>query len=232
MIRRVQSLLAACALAMTLAATTVSPGIALAATGPAPVAEQSQPETAQSPAGQAAGEPSLDDMPVTDMAWPTDMSDGMMMQHPDKPKALEGRLLAWFGMWHPAVIHFPIALVLTVALLELAAVIRRKPTYAASSRLLLGIATVGAFVAAPLGWANAGMPAPGDSLALDIHRWLGSALPFVILALWALKRPVDQAAVRLSSRSYELVLAATVALLLVQAYFGAEITHGANHMAF
>jgi len=57
-------------------------------------------------------------------------------------------------------------------------------------------------------------------------------LPFVILALWALKRPVDQAAVRLSSRSYELVLAATVALLLVQAYFGAEITHGANHMAF
>lgn len=229
---RVPSLLAACTLAMMLTATTVWPGVALAAPNPAPVAQQSQSETAKTSTGQATAEPSLDDMPVTDMAWPTEMSDGMMMQHPDKPKTPEGRLLAWLGMWHPAVIHFPIALVLTVALLELAAVIRRKPTYAASSKLLLGIGTVGAFVAAPLGWANAGMPTPDDSLALDIHRWLGSALPFVILALWALKRPVDQAAVRLGSRGYELLLAATVALLLVQAYFGAEITHGANHMAF
>lgn len=232
MTRRVQSLLAALALALMVVATAASPGVVLAATPPAPTAEQGQPNTAQDPSEPSAGDPSLDAMPVTDMAWPTEMSDGMMMQHPDKPKTFEGRLLAWLGMWHPAVIHFPIALVLTVALLELAAVIRRKPAYAASCKLLLAIGTVGAFVAAPLGWANAGMPAAGDSLALDIHRWLGSALPFVILALWAFKRPVDQAAARLSSRGYELLLAASVVLLLLQAYFGAEITHGANHMAF
>lgn len=170
-----------------------------------------------------------DDMPVTEMAWPTE--GGMQMSH-DKPKTLQGRLLAWLGMWHPAVIHFPIALVLTVGLLEAAAALRRRPLYAASNKLLLGIATLGAFAAAPLGWASAGMPATDDESALVIHRWLGTALPFLILALWWLKRPAEQAARRLGGRGYEAALALTVLLILVQAYFGAEVTHGAGHFKF
>ncbi|MES2034701.1 MAG: DUF2231 domain-containing protein [Pseudomonadota bacterium] len=170
-----------------------------------------------------------DDMPVTEMAWPTE--GGMQMSH-DKPKTFQGRLLAWLGMWHPAVIHFPIALVLTVGLLEAAAALRRQPLYAASNKLLLGIATLGACVAAPLGWASAGMPAADDESALVIHRWLGTALPFAILALWWLKRPAEQAARRLGGRGYEAALALTVLLILVQAYFGAEVTHGAGHFKF
>lgn len=150
----------------------------------------------------AAGEsaPAPDDMPVTEMAWPTE--GDMPMSH-DKPKTFLGRLLAWLGMWHPAVIHFPIALVLTVGLLEAAAALRRQPLYAASNRLLLCIATVGAFAAAPLGWASAGLPAADEESGLAIHRWLGTALPFFILALWWLKRPVEQAAHRLGGRGYE-----------------------------
>ncbi len=173
--------------------------------------------------------PATDDIPVTEMAWPTE--GGMQMSH-DKPKTFLGRLLAWLGMWHPAVIHFPIALVLTVGLLEAAAALRRQPLYAASNRLLLGIATVGAFAAAPLGWASAGLPAADDESALAIHRWLGTALPFLILALWWLKRPVEQAARRLGGRGYEAALALTVLLILIQAYFGAEVTHGAGHFKF
>ncbi|MBX3478810.1 MAG: hypothetical protein KF842_00270 [Caulobacter sp.] len=170
-------------------------------------------------------------MPVTEMAWPTEGAGGMQMSH-DKPKTFEGRLLSWLGMWHPAVIHFPIALVLTVGLLEAAAALRRQPLFAASNKLLLGVATFGALVAAPLGWASAGLPAPDDESALTIHRWLGTALPFLIFALWWLKRPAEAAARRLSSRGYEAALALTVVLILVQAYFGAEVTHGAGHLKF
>lgn len=179
----------------------------------------------------AAGEsaPAPDDMPVTEMAWPTE--GDMPMSH-DKPKTFLGRLLAWLGMWHPAVIHFPIALVLTVGLLEAAAALRRQPLYAASNRLLLCIATVGAFAAAPLGWASAGLPAADEESGLAIHRWLGTALPFFILALWWLKRPVEQAAHRLGGRGYEAALALTVLLILIQAWFGAEVTHGAGHFKF
>ncbi len=193
----------------------------------------SPPVPAAAPAtATAATTVSPEDMPVTDMAWPTGDDDGMMMSHKARPATFEGRLIAWIGMWHPAVIHFPIALLLTVAFLEGLAAVRRKPIYTASNKVLLAVGVAGAFVAAPMGWLSAGLPTPDDSLALTVHRWLGTAMPFLLLALWSLKRPAEQAGARLSSRGYEALLVATVLLILVQAYFGAVITHGAEHMMF
>lgn len=194
---------------------------------------ESRPAPVAMPATAPAATPvSPEDMPVTDMAWPTGDDDGMMMSHKARPTTFEGRLLAWIGMWHPAVIHFPIALLLTVAFLEGLSAVRRRPIYTASNKILLAVGVAGAFVAAPMGWLNAGLPTPDDSFALTVHRWLGTAMPFLLLALWFLKRPAEQAATRLSSRGYEALLAATVLLILAQAYFGAVITHGAEHMRF
>lgn len=196
----------------------------------APIQAQTAGANAEPPATTAAATaPAPDDMPVTDIAWPT--GGDMPMSH-NKPKTFSGRLLSWLGMLHPAVIHFPIALVLTVGLLEAAAALRRRPIYTAGNKLLLAVATVGAFVAAPLGWASAGLPALDDQIALTIHRWLGTSLPFLILALWWLKRPAEQAARRLGARGYEIALVLMIGLILVQAYFGAEITHGAGHLKF
>ena len=201
-----------------------------------PLSAHEDDTPAKAPVAAAAVPATPGDIPITDMAWPTagsdGMSDGMMMSHKEKPKTFEGRLLAWIGMWHPAAIHFPIALLLTVAFLEAAGAARRKPLYTASNKLLLAVATAGAFMAAPMGWLNAGLPAADDDLALTVHRWLGTALPFLLLGLWRLKRPADQAAVRPSTRGYEALLAATVLLILVQSYFGAVVTHGAEHMKF
>ena len=195
--------------------------------------DEKAPVPAAAPATTSAiSAMSPEDMPVTDMAWPTGDDDGMMMSHKARPTTFEGRLMAWIGMWHPAAIHFPIALLLTVALLELFATVRRRPIYTASNKVLLAVGVAGAFVAAPMGWLNAGLPTPDDGFALTLHRWLGTAMPFLMLALWFLKRPADEAAKRLGSRAYEALLAVTVLLVLVQAYFGAVITHGAEHMKF
>lgn len=195
--------------------------------------DEKAPVPAAAPATTSAiSAMSPEDMPVTDMAWPTGDDDGMMMSHKARPTTFEGRLMAWIGMWHPAVIHFPIALLLTVAFLEGLAAVRRKPIYTASNKILLAVGVAGAFVAAPMGWLNAGLPTPDDGFALSLHRWLGTAMPFLLLALWFLKRPAEQAVARLSSRGYEALLVATVLLILVQAYFGAIITHGAEHMMF
>lgn len=173
------------------------------------------------------------DMSRMEETWPTDAdAGGMMMNHHERPKTLTGRLIAWLGAWHPAVIHFPIALLLTVAFLELIAVVRRNPIYAASNKILLSLGAASAFVSAPLGWADAGLPTAQDEWFLIAHRWLGTVIPFIMLGLWYLKRPVVEASVRLSSRGYEVALALTVVTVLLQAFLGGDITHGVDHMAF
>ena len=173
-------------------------------------------------------QPMPENMPGMEMTWPTGDggSMGMMMRHNEKPKTFGGRLIAWLGAWHPAIIHFPIALTLTVAFLELAAAFRRNPIYSAGNKMLLALATLGAFAAAFAGWADMGMPLPDNSWTQTTHRWLGTTIPFLLLLLWRLKNPAGR------SKAYSALLASMVILILFQAYLGGEITHGANHMAF
>lgn len=173
-------------------------------------------------------------MSGAEMAWPTEAPDdgGMMGMHHARPTTFEGRLIAWLGAWHPAVVHFPVALLLTVAFLELAGAFRRKPIYTAANKLLLALAALSAFATAPLGWADAGWPTPQDEWFLTAHRWLGTLIPFVMLLLWRLKAPAEQAAVKPSPPIYETLLGVTVLMVLVQAYLGGDITHGVDHMNF
>jgi uncharacterized membrane protein len=184
--------------------------------------QQQQTETAATTAAPG-------DEPVMTMPWPT---EPVMTAHDERPTTFSGRLLRWLGGWHPAAVHFPIALLLTVAFLELMAVLRRKPIYSSSNKLLLGIAVIGAFVAAPLGWINAGLPAADDETALTLHRWIGTALPFLILIVWRLKPHAEAAAAGRNGPLYAIALSVVAAALLAQAYLGAEVTHGAGHMAF
>lgn len=224
---RIATLLAALVLPLALSVSAAAPAFAHG-----DEAHTAAPQSAQ-PGAPDQDMPGMA-MPSTEMTWPTgdEAGGGMMMSHRERPTTFGGRLIAWLGAWHPAVIHFPIALLLTVAFLELAAFVRRKPLYNASNKILLAVGVAGAFVAAPLGWMDAGLPTAEDGWALTTHRWLGSAIPFLMLLLWYLKKPAEQAAVRPSSRVYELVLAISVAVVLAQAYLGGEVTHGANHMAF
>lgn len=209
------------ALGVVLALFALTPAIAHQHEPHAPP-QQQQTETA--PAETAPG-----DEPVMTMPWPT---APVMTEHDERPTTFSGRLLRWLGGWHPAAVHFPIGLFLTVAFLEAMALVRRKPIYTASNKLLLAIATLGAFVAAPLGWINAGLPAADDEAALTLHRWIGTALPFLMLIVWRLKPHAEAAAAGRSGPLYAIALSVVAAAILAQAYLGAEVTHGAGHMAF
>ncbi|GAM97437.1 hypothetical protein U91I_01063 [alpha proteobacterium U9-1i] len=203
--------------------------LALFALTPA-IAHQHEPHTPQQQQTEPApAEAAPGDEPVMTMPWPT---APVMTEHDERPTTFSGRLLRWLGGWHPAAVHFPIALLLTVAFLELMALVRRKPIYSASNKLLLGIAVIGAFVAAPLGWINAGLPAADDDSALTLHRWIGTALPFLMLGAWWLKPHAEAAAAGRNGPLYAIALSVVAAAILAQAYLGAEVTHGAGHMAF
>ncbi|MEZ5972224.1 MAG: DUF2231 domain-containing protein [Hyphomonadaceae bacterium] len=203
--------------------------LALFALTPA-IAHQHEPHTPQQQQTEPApAEAAPGDEPVMTMPWPT---APVMTEHDERPTTFSGRLLRWLGGWHPAAVHFPIALLLTVAFLELMALVRRKPIYSASNKLLLGIAVIGAFVAAPLGWINAGLPAADDDSALTLHRWIGTALPFLMLGACWLKPHAEAAAAGRNGPLYAIALSVVAAAILAQAYLGAEVTHGAGHMAF
>ena len=191
--------------------------------------EQRPAATTSAQSADQTGAPGPDEL-----QWPTAQDPGMpsMAGHGDRPTTFTGRLVRWLGAWHPAAVHFPIGILLTVAFLELAAAVRRKPIYNANGKILLALGTLSAFVAVPLGWISAGLPAGDDEFALTVHRWIGTALPFVFVLLWWLKQPAEQAAVRKTPPYYEALLAAAVLVVLAQSYFGAVVTHGAEHLAF
>ena len=81
--------------------------------------------------------------------------------------------VAWLGRLHPMWVHFPIALLLLAPAVEVLAVVTEDRRHAWTARTGLWVGTVGALVAAPLGWFAA---AGGDGGALlSVHRWLGTA---------------------------------------------------------
>ena len=69
-------------------------------------------------------------------------------------------------------------------------------------------------------------------LCITLHRWLGTALPFLMLVVWRLKPNAEAAAAGRSGPLYAIALSVVAAAILAQAYLGAEVTHGAGHMAF
>jgi uncharacterized membrane protein len=73
------------------------------------------------------------------------------------------------------VVHFPIGLILTAILVEATQLIRRRPVAGSTAFLCVSLGSVGAVVAALLGW-QAGEHADFTGKAaemLETHRWLG-----------------------------------------------------------
>jgi uncharacterized membrane protein len=95
--------------------------------------------------------------------------------------------------WHPAAVHFPIALVFTATLLLLAArILPGAATAGIAGRLLLPLAAVSALIAAGLGWqafATVEHDAAGHVVMLRHRDWaLGATAALVLLAAWDLVR--------------------------------------------
>src|SRR5512143_1784511 len=91
--------------------------------------------------------------------------------------------------WHPALVHFPIALAITATLLLLASRLRPdNHLLPASGRLLVALAAVGAVLAAALGWhayATVEHDAAGHLVMLRHRNWaLATTLGLIAMAAW------------------------------------------------
>lgn len=137
------------------------------------------------------------------------------------------------GRLHPMVVHFPIALLLAAALAELLVIVSRAGHFAFAARFCLWTGSIGAVVAAALGWVAArSFPGVGpDAELLSVHRWLG--ITTAVLALVALG--ACERAHRSDSPRWRWAYRATLGLgcLVVGAagHWGAALVYGWDYLA-
>lgn len=134
------------------------------------------------------------------------------------PDGLErGDLSQFVGRFHPLTVHFPIALVLLAALIELAGLFRWGKSIHASAGFVLALATVSALAAASLGWIL-GRSGGYEGTLVTRHMWGGISLAAALVVCCAVRA--------WNTKFYGAALLATVCLMAWTSDQGGKLTHG------
>lgn len=145
----------------------------------------------------------------------------------DVNRSWPDRLISWMGRTHPFAVHFPIALfpISWIALIF----VRRRGSATELIRAFVIVAGGAAGLAAILGWLDAGFLLTDRDPIQTWHRWIGTALGAVGVAvgLWAWRR-----ASALNTGFMVWTLGSVTLLLLIQGWLGAALVHGIDHMNF
>jgi len=139
--------------------------------------------------------------------------------------AERGQSAQFIGRFHLPAIHFPIAFILLVPILELAGRSRRLPDLGLLIDLVIGLAALSASLAAILGWCLARSGGYSGVLVAQ-HMWAGMAVAAGAWSTWLLHL-VDRGKRR---HFYLPALVATVSLVSFTGYRGGQLSQGENHL--
>jgi hypothetical protein len=143
------------------------------------------------------------------------------------PDGVERAQWAQFiGRFHLLVIHFPIALILLVPVLEVAGRTRRFGDLSASVDFILALATLSAIVAASLGWCLARSGNYSGRLVTQ-HMWGGVFVAALCWLCWMLHGRVSDQRLELT---YACALVVAVGLVSWTGYHGGQLSQGENHL--
>jgi mono/diheme cytochrome c family protein/uncharacterized membrane protein len=143
------------------------------------------------------------------------------------PDGLErARPAQFLGRFHPLTVHFPIALVLLVPLLELTGRSRRFPDLRASVDFVLALATMSSIGAAILGWCLARSGGYSGRLVTQ-HMWGGVLVAAACWLCWTLRGRLGGPGLDFI---YALGLVATLGLVSWTGYRGGQLVEGENHL--
>lgn len=137
--------------------------------------------------------------------------------------------IQYLGRWHVALVHFPIGLLITAALVELVGVWRRFHAPTISAFIMVCCGAFAAVVASSLGWILAADTRhPGAEDIVELHRWAGvvtSALALTSAAAgWAALRG------RLRfKRPFRILVLITAVGVAVTGHWGGELIYGDDY---
>ncbi|MEZ6192640.1 MAG: DUF2231 domain-containing protein [Phycisphaerales bacterium] len=143
------------------------------------------------------------------------------------------RLTHWLGKFHPAAVHFPIALLMAAFLAEIIAMLSGSQRYASAGRYCLALGALSAILACALGWFWEGFKwTDGDWVLMTRHRWAGTFTALLSLILLILCPVSARPDAKTSKRLYRVTLLITVALVGLTGFLGGVLVWGADHMAW
>src|SRR5580692_1127996 len=141
------------------------------------------------------------------------------------PDGLEGApWIQFIGRFHLLTVHFPIALILIVPVLEWAGRNPRFTHLRSSVDFLWPLAMLGSLAAAILGWCLARSGGYSGRLVTQ-HMWGGVSLAAACWLCWMLRGYFHGPRL-----AYPLALAATVGLVSWTGYRGGQLSQGENHL--
>lgn len=143
------------------------------------------------------------------------------------------KLAVWIGKFHPPATHLPIGLLIGAAIAELGVITTHRTWFRHAAGFCLVLGTIGAVLAATLGWFNGGFTLWDGDWVQATHRWLGTAtagLSLVALVLFA--RTTRPRAPNGAVPAYRAGLFLTTLLVGVTGLFGGALVYGINHYAW
>lgn len=146
----------------------------------------------------------------------------------DEPeKTLVYRSIKYSGKFHPLLVHFPIAFLLAAAAMQWFLIIsspsRNYIPPVVTTMLWFG--TVGAVLAASLGWAYAydSVYFGEDGELLFLHRWLGTATAIAAVCLLSIRR-------FLKPLQVAIFLSVLAALVGAASHYGGSLLYGIDYL--
>tara|TARA_R110002051_G_scaffold68434_6_gene123426 strand:+ start:21897 stop:22724 length:828 start_codon:yes stop_codon:yes gene_type:complete len=135
------------------------------------------------------------------------------------------------GVYHPLLVHFPIALILAAALAQALNLAGVRVTNADTVRFLVWTGALGGLAAGLLGWAHAGPMASDEAGIMLAHRWIGSSLAVGLFGVVAAVEWHRKSASGLSGFVMNLSLFAAAAAVAINGFLGGSLAHGGmNHL--
>lgn len=168
--------------------------------------------------------PAIDDSP----SYPLEFNNEDSESDTEPDKTLTYRSIKYSGKFHPVLVHFPIAFLLGAALMQWLFVMSKRQQIPPTVSAMLWMGTVGAILAAALGWAYAydSMYFGEDEQILFLHRWLGTATATAAVIALILKYRVT-----FFSKPISLALLLTFLAVLVgaAAHYGGYLLYGVDN---